>query len=42
VYAVTVLYCTCSGNIASGDRKALDQTGLLGIHTVGGAVTVEL
>jgi hypothetical protein len=40
--AVTVLYGTCYGNIASADRKALDHTGLLGIHTVGGAVSVEL
>jgi hypothetical protein len=39
---VTVLQSTCYGNIASADRKALDHTGLLGIHTAGGAVTVEL
>jgi hypothetical protein len=36
------LYYTCYGKIVSADRKALNHTGLLGIHTVGGAVTVEL
>jgi hypothetical protein len=32
----------CSGNIVSASRKALDQTGLLGIYSVVGAITVEL
>ena len=37
-----VMYSTCFGNIASADRKLLVQTGLLGMHTVGGVIAVEI